>query len=263
MISNDIAGKQHWDGIYEGIAPTPSGWHWRPEYYHEQVMVRALLEEIERAKAKSILEVGCGNSIWLPHLARETGATAAGLDYSQQGCELTRRHLRAEGLDGNVWCGDLFKASPEDVGQYDFVYSLGLVEHFSDLENVLGALLKFVRPGGTLFTLVPNLRSVHGLAMWVWQPELLRKHELISKGQLTRTYKNLGLTDVRAQCLGVFSLFLVPWSIYPRWPSLVPKTLSLINWINLRLDHRLRRLGWFKGVSPLAPYLIAAGRKRE
>jgi SAM-dependent methyltransferase len=261
VINKDIAGKQHWDGIYEDLELVPPGWQWEPGYYHQDATVHALLGEIERSKARSILEVGCGNSVWLPYLARKSGATAYGLDYSERGCELTRRYLRSHGLSGEVWCADLFQAKPEEIGQYDFVYSIGLVEHFSDLEGVLAALLKFVRPGGTLFTLVPNLRSIHGLMTWLWQPELFAKHELIGKRQLIRAHERLGLEDVRGQYLGVFSMYIVAWGIYPRWPALVPTVELWVNRINWRLDPRLRRLGWFRGTLPLAPYVIAVGRK--
>lgn len=265
MTQTDIAGKQHWDGIYEEqeLPPLPPGWQWEPTHYHQDATLHALVGEIERSKARTVMEVGCGNSVWLPYLARKTGATPYGLDYSEAGCELTRHYLRAHGLDGRVWCADLFGATPEEVGRYDFVYSIGLVEHFSDLEGVLAALLKFVRPGGTLFTLVPNLRSVHGLMMWLWQPELLRKHELVGKRQLVRAYRRLGLEDVRAQYLGLFSMYIVAWGIYPRWPSLTTGVERWVDRINWRLEPRLRRRRWFRGTLPLAPYVIAVGRKGE
>lgn len=269
MTQTDIAGKQHWDAVYQQEPELQldkevlanGSWRWEPNYYHQDATLHALMAEIERVKARSIMEVGCGNSIWLPYLARKTGAAAYGLDYSEKGCELARRNLRAHGLEGKIWSADLFASPPEEIGQFDFVYSLGLVEHFSDLEGVLAALLKFVKPGGVLFTLVPNLRSVHGLMTWMWQPELFAKHELVGKRQLVRAYKNLGLQAVRAQYLGVFSTRIVAWDFYPRWPSLVPGVKLWVERIEWRLDPRLRRRQWFRGTLPLAPYLIAVGEK--
>src|SRR5947209_14244906 len=148
MQQSDIAGKEHWDGIYE--AKDAARAQWSSYRYGERALEHALLGEIERARPRTLLEVGCGDSSWLPYLARKTGAGVTGMDYSEQGCELARRRLLASGVDGQIVCADLLKAEPETVGRFDFVYSLGLVEHFSDLEGILAALLKFVRPGGTL-----------------------------------------------------------------------------------------------------------------
>jgi 2-polyprenyl-3-methyl-5-hydroxy-6-metoxy-1,4-benzoquinol methylase len=260
MTQRDIAGKEHWDSIYR--TKDSAQVSWRPGSYDELVLEHALLGQIERLKPRTLLEVGCGNSLWLPYLARKTGAKVAGMDYSEAGCELARQRLRSQEVEGKVWCGDLFRANLEEVGQYDFVFSLGLVEHFSDLEGVLSALLRFVRPGGALFTEVPNLRSVHGLMTWAWQPELFGKHELVSKKHLRRAYEHLGLKDIRQQYLGTFSLDIVGWSIYPRWPRLATHVAPRISQFNERfVDYYLRRLGWFRGIAPLAPYLYTVGTK--
>jgi SAM-dependent methyltransferase len=259
MPQSDIAGKEHWDGLYKAKDSTPPDW--RPRSYDEMVIGHALLGEIERLKPRTLLEVGCGDSVWLPYLARETGASVAGVDYSEAGCELTRRRMKAHGVEGQVWCADLFGTTPDEIGQHDFVFSLGLVEHFSDLEGVLSALLKFVRPGGTLFTEVPNLRSAHGMMMWVWQPALLAKHELIGKGQLKRAYERLGLKGVRGGYLGAFSLSVVGWDIYARWPKLAERAAPWVFRFNGSLDPYLQRRRWYGGTAPLAPYLYAVGQK--
>src|SRR5437588_8131675 len=119
MPQIDLAGTEHWDGIYEQLAPAETGW--APSDYGSIVLARALLEEMERAKPSSILEVGCGNSIWLPYVGRKTGVPVAGLDYSEAGCELARQQLAAEGVAGKIFCADLFQTDPIEVGRYDFV----------------------------------------------------------------------------------------------------------------------------------------------
>jgi SAM-dependent methyltransferase len=259
MIQQDIAGKEHWDNVYQtkdrGLV------EWAPSIHGEDAIEHALVKEIERLRSRTLLEVGCGDSRWLPYLARKTGASVAGIDYSEEGCEMARRRLEAEKVEGRVVCADVLKVEPVTVGQFDFVFSLGLVEHFSDLEGILAALLKFVRPGGALFTEVPSLRSVHGLMMWLWQPKLLDKHEMISRRKMASAYEGLGLQDVHAQYLGLFSIGIVSWEIYPRWPRLVPLVVPHVYDFHRRLDPLLRRLGRFNGIAPLAPYVYAVGRK--
>ena len=260
MRQVDLAGIEHWDSIYQAVGPAEA-W-WEPSDYGSITLTRALVAEMGLSKPASILEVGCGNSIWLPYVGLKTGAAVAGLDYSEVGCELARSQLAAAGVPGKVFCADLFNLKTAEVGRYDFVYSLGMVEHFTDTVEVLSKLLELVNPGGVLFTEVPNLRSIHGLMSWVWHPELLAKHKLVSKRELIAAYRKLGLQNVRGHYAGVFSLDIVAWEIYPRWPRLVPKLLPKIKRARNSVDYRLRRRGRFGGVAPLAPYLYVVGQKQ-
>ena len=263
MSQTDLAGIDHWEGVYKSMTPadTPPAGNCVPADYGSIVIAEALMNEISNCRATSILEVGCGNSIWLPYIARQTGATIAGLDYSEAGCELSRRQLAAEGIPGTIFCADLFQAAAADIGSYDFVYSLGMVEHFTDTGEVLAQLLKFVRPGGVLFTEVPNLKSVHGLLSWIWQPELLAKHNPLSKRDLIRAYEHLRLEKIRGYYAGVFSMEIVAWELYPRWPRLVPLLRPYLNRIRTSVDYRLRKSGRLNGTAAIAPYLCVVGQK--
>jgi|ERR1051325_5653887 2-polyprenyl-3-methyl-5-hydroxy-6-metoxy-1,4-benzoquinol methylase len=260
MNQKDLAGVNHWDSIYETSAAPPKAW--KPHSHLELALEHVLLREIKRSRATSLLEVGCGNSTWLPYLARKAGIEVAGMDYSEHGCEQARTNLRSEDVPGKIFCIDLFKATPECIGQYDFVFSLGLVEHFNDLPGVLAKLAEFVRPGGTLFTEVPNLHwSIHGLLCWIWQPKLLAKHRLLNKTQLVKAHEQVGLLKVRAQYLGLFSLGIIAWPIYHRWPRLCSKLLPHMIFFQKRIDRLMRRSNIYVGIQPLAPYLCVIGNK--
>jgi len=256
----DLAGIEHWDSRYQTVSPAEA-W-FEPADYGSIALTRALIAEMGLSKPASILEVGCGNSIWLPYVGLKTRAAVAGLDYSEVGCELARSQLAAAGVTGKIFCGDLFNIDAAEVGSYDFVYSLGMVEHFTDTTEVLSKLLELVNPGGVLFTEVPNLKSIHGLLSWIWQPELLAKHYPLGKRDLIGAYKELGLEGIRGQFVGVFSLDIVAWPIYPRWPRLAPRLLPTIMRARNSVDYRMRKWGRYDGgTALLAPYLCVTGRK--
>lgn len=255
----DLADVKHWDEIYRNSHSVSSRRY--PKGYEELTLEHVLLREISRCDAKSLLEVGCGNSFWLPYLATKTGAIVSGVDYSEEGCKLARQHLAAGGVPGRVFCADLFQANRDEIGQHDFVFSLGVVEHFTDLNGVLSKLLEFVNPGGVLFTEVPNILSIHGALSWIWQPQLLAKHKLVSRRHLVNAYKLLGMENIRAGYFGLFSLNIVAWEVYPRWPGLVPVVAPLVRRINSYLNYLLCRTGKFRGISPLAPFLCVVGHK--
>jgi 2-polyprenyl-3-methyl-5-hydroxy-6-metoxy-1,4-benzoquinol methylase len=260
MQQVDLAKVAHWDSMYQCRNPSPAAQRWQPLTYDAQTRAEVIMKAIDRCRPRSILEVGCGDTDWLGYLAHATGATVAGVDYSAAGCELAKQKLAAEGVSGEIYCGDIFTLSPEKIGQYDFVYSIGLVEHFQDLKGVLTALARFVRPGGTLFTEVPNLPSMHGLLAWLWQPELLAKHRLVSRSALAKAYGKIGFQDVCVRFSGVFSIDVVAWEIYPRWPRLAANLAPKIRRFQQRVNRwQLRRVKTTRGNALCSPFIHASG----
>jgi len=87
------------------------------------------------------------------------------LNYSDEVGEDGAEQTSRRGVERHGFLRDLFKLTPEEVGQYDFVViPWDSAEHLTDLVGVIGAISKFVKPGGILLTETPNLRSMHGLA---------------------------------------------------------------------------------------------------
>lgn len=261
MRSEDITGKSHWDWVY-GNAEPACGKGWRPTTYEELCIWQMLSGQIKKGRPQNILEVGCGNSTWLPYLGACTGAAVTGIDYCEDGCDLARRNLLACGVAGRVVCGDIFALDPAETGTFDLVYSLGLVEHFQNPEAVIDRLGRFVVPGGVMVTEVPNLLSVHGAMAHIYQPRLLAKHKLLRLEDLISGYRRSGFDDIAAEALGVFSMGIVAWGIDPRFPRLDPILLPAVELARRASDRVLRRLGSFRGVRPLAPFLYVAGTRR-
>ena len=258
----DLAGREHWEAIYRSASIPPQGAAWSPRTYDALVLGWALRREIERARPRSVLEIGCGNSTWLGYLAKTYGVRVAGIDYSPLGCALARQRLAAEGVDGRIFCWDMLDGPSASICRHDFVFSFGVVEHFEKPEAALRAALRFVKPGGFLFTEIPNLLSVYGIVSWLWQPADLAKHRVVSKAQLDRICREaLRLESTRAYYLGLSSLRRIPWSLHPRWPSVARRVTPHISRIVRQVDRALRWIGVFRGLPFLAPYVVACGRK--
>jgi 2-polyprenyl-6-hydroxyphenyl methylase/3-demethylubiquinone-9 3-methyltransferase len=220
-----------------------------------------LLKEIDRRKIETILEMGCGNSIWLPYLARKRNVKVFGIDYSEEGCALARKRLETENVAGKIICQDVFTADHREIGQFDLVYSLGVIEHYTNTEEILRKLMDFVKPGGTLLTEIPNLGSIHGFLAKIYQPSLLAKHKILSRKDLQRYCVKIGMENVYSCYIGVFSLNIVAWGTYPLFPGISPKIVSFVRRINPYLDFLLKKIGTFKGIRPVAPFLYVVGEK--
>jgi len=255
-----LSEKGHWDQLYQ-LASSKDTPEWKPVRYNDLSLEYTLLNEIDRYQPKTILEVGCGNSFWLPYLAKIRSLKVYGLEYSEVGCELAQKRLNAENIVGTIFCQDLFSAQSADIGQFDFVYSLGLVEHFSNLRDVIIQLMKFVKPGGVLFTEVPNLSSFHGILVRMYQPRLLEKHLIVDKNILHDSHTAVGLRRVRSSFVGLFSLGIVAWGTYQRCPKLDRIILPISRRISTRLDRILTRVGSFNGTRCFSPYIYAVGER--
>jgi SAM-dependent methyltransferase len=262
---SEFASREHWDRIYDGACVA----HWLPGWkpdgsYVLMVLESVLRREIAQSRAQSILEIGCGNSVWLPYFARELRVAVAGIDRSESGCRLAEENLAASGAKGVIHHRDVLECTAEEIGQFDFVYSLGVVEHFADVRKALSKFAEFVRPGGVLLTEIPNFPSFHSALSRFWQPRVLARHNLSAKGELVPAYGQMGFVNVRERHLGLFSLSVPAWGIDPRFPRLEKTFMPLITRCVRLVDKLLCRTGRYAGGRPYwAPFYYVAGNKPQ
>lgn len=144
-----------------------------------QLQVNAILDVFDRwlepDAGKSALEIGGAPGRYLAYIHRRSGYSCTVLDSSPDGCRLARRNFQALDIPATVHRGDLLDRAL-DIGRFDLVYSLGLIEHFVDLEEVVAAHARFVEPGGTLILGVPNLLGVNHWFMKRLGPDRLAVH---------------------------------------------------------------------------------------
>lgn len=257
----DLASEQHWSSRYDNIE-FQGEVDWEPKDYDSRTLMYAIHRALDGRTPQTILEVGCGNSHWLPYLGKLFGARVEGIDYSPVGCEQARAQLDANNIDGEIHCADLFASDEAFADRFDFVYSLGLVEHFDHLESVLTSMAHFVKPGGLLFTEVPNLGSVHGLLSWIYQPEVLAKHQIITLKDLKKAHGRVGMDVTGGEYVGLFSLNMVAWGVEPRWQTLDRKILPRIHRAVGYVDGMLNRVGGLdKGTRAFSPFIYVSAIK--
>jgi len=195
-IPVDKAGKQYWDtsweeaGLAQAVDPRRAGLRNYVERRYHRCF--AGLFTAAQTRGMRLLEVGCANSAWLPYFAQEFHFKVAGLDYSEIGCEQERRVLRGAGVDGEVLCGNLFSPPAAFLSAFDVVVSFGLVEHFSDTREVVAALGTMLKPGGMLFTMVPNLAGSLGSIQRVLNRPVYDIHVPLDREALAEAHRGAG-----------------------------------------------------------------------
>lgn len=202
-LARDRAGREYWDSTWAAmVLPTPVDPHAPGLGNLFNRRMHALLAEILGQgvdRPRKLLEVGCGRSAWLSYFGRQFGFEVTGLDYSETGCVQEREILRRADVPGVIVCADLFVPPAETLGAFDIVFSFGVAEHFDDTAACLGAMARFLRPGGTMLTIVPNITGVIGWVQKVCNRAVYDKHVPLDAEDLRRAHERAGLQVVRSE----------------------------------------------------------------
>jgi 2-polyprenyl-3-methyl-5-hydroxy-6-metoxy-1,4-benzoquinol methylase len=198
--STDKAGREYWDrqweapGVRSHARSRVAGYRTQKQLAYFQTHLSKFAPE-----GKEILELGCASSEWLPRFAGEFGLNVAGLDYSEQGCQMAREMLARHRVSGEIYCADLFAPPAELLNRFDFIVSFGLVEHFEDLTGCLRATSRFLKSGGIAFTCIPNLAGLVGLAQRWLGPQTFGVHIPWDREGLTTNLKSAGFEILNAE----------------------------------------------------------------
>jgi SAM-dependent methyltransferase len=145
------------------------------------------------------LEVGCGDSRWMPWLGRNLGWAVEGIEYTTIGCERAQARLNRDGVPSQVHLGDVFGEGAKSLqGQFDVVYSGGFIEHFRNTEETVRHLSAFVRPGGAMLTTVPNMYNIGVDLQRLIGEDFLKTHVRIQLSELRRWHEGAGLRTIQA-----------------------------------------------------------------
>lgn len=199
QTSLDKAGREYWNKSWD-VQSLPRVWDIKTNglgNYVERAFFKSLSGAINATgldgAGASLVEVGCARSQVLPVLAKELGLRVFGIDYSENGCEQARMILRRENVAGEIHCHDVFSLSDHLVGQFDIVISFGLIEHFKDTNEIVAALSRLVKPGGLVFTNLPNMNGVTGMGQRLANRDIYDIHVPLTPEEVRKAHENAGL----------------------------------------------------------------------
>lgn len=107
--------------------------------------------EFDRWKGKRVLEIGCGIGTAAINFAR-AGAEYTGIDLTDKAIELVKKRFDNEGLTGRFYAMNAEEQLPE--GQFDLVYSFGVIHHTPSPKNIIKQMAKVLAPGGEVRIMV-------------------------------------------------------------------------------------------------------------
>lgn len=160
------------------------GWsRFEPEFDPEALGFRDLFDAYFKPGG-SCFEIGCYPGRFLIYMCKRFGYTANGIDWTPLIRTRMPEFLRGHGVPvGEFYCEDFETFRCDRT--FDVVYSLGFIEHFRNLEEIIRKHIALVKPGGTLFLSCPNFRGLQYPFHRIFDAENLRAH-VVQTMNLTR-----------------------------------------------------------------------------
>jgi ubiquinone/menaquinone biosynthesis C-methylase UbiE len=147
--------QKRWDEFWHGGELLHNLFKLTPTYRR----IKKIFNGLDLPAGARILDVGCGSGK-LARFWRQQGGDVVGLDISDEALAFTH------GKGVAAVKGDVRKL-PFTDGEFDLVYSDGLLEHFPDPDAVLAELFRVSR--GVVFNLVPRTTVFNRLLVWLFR----------------------------------------------------------------------------------------------
>jgi 2-polyprenyl-3-methyl-5-hydroxy-6-metoxy-1,4-benzoquinol methylase len=206
-IQRDLTSATYWDRRwFESPRPDIRVKRWLRKILAVRLdrpgtLYRFLVDELERCGTSclDVLEIGCAPGEILTNLQRlRPKHRFHGIDFAPMGIEKAREKFASIGRQATLHHADVREFKPAWL--YDFVYSCGLIEHFSDPLPVIREHVRLCQPGGRVAITVPNYLGT--LQRWFikkMDPEALKVHNftVMDPETLRRLMIDAGLHDVR------------------------------------------------------------------
>jgi cyclopropane fatty-acyl-phospholipid synthase-like methyltransferase len=204
----DKATREYWSQLWQHSPRVPEPADAGATYLNE-LLRQFFGEHLSHVPSgSSLIEVGCGNSAWLPHFAQHHGCRVAGIDYSEAGCESARAILQRECVEGSVYCADVFAPPPELFRRFDVVVSTGVIEHFAETVSIVQAIAKLARPGGLVLTTIPNLAGWLGTVQRRLDRHVYEKHIPLRCEDVRAAHEQAGLMVLRCAYIGTLDFHM-------------------------------------------------------
>lgn len=204
-------GKDTWERIWKNQSKSKTYFDrilWKLRHNTSKSYAKRIGRLMEGSAKPNILEIGCGSAVTFKYLLEEIpGCKLTGLDFSPAGLALAAKlNPGCKFVEGDA------RKMPFKSNSFDFVYSLGLIEHFTreDALKIIKEHCRAAKKGAIVMLVVPAKYSLLNVARiiagkrWPWGFE-----DPFSSSELLGLMTAAGLKNVKIRRVKTIVLFAV------------------------------------------------------
>ncbi len=205
---DNLTSKEYWEGYYSKET--------KPE--RNQIIAicsqydkywNLLIDKNQANPPKTIMEIGGYPGRYLAYLADKHNLIPTSLDYNSDKNKIEETFKLFDIKEYDIIQTDIFNHKIEQ--QYNIVISNGFIEHFENFEEVLDKHCLYLKPGGTLFVLIPNMKYYIHFYKYLVDYKNLKIHNLkcMKKSVFQEFGKRNQLETIQIEYFGGF-----PFSVH-------------------------------------------------
>jgi len=130
----------------------------------KDIYCKQILDGLKIKPSDKILEVGCGQGIYLKRIVTTYGVSGVGVDVSGQSINFAKKHWADKRLKFRLADGI---SLPFKQNYFDKVMSFDVLEHIKDQKQAINEMVRVLKPGGRLFIYTLNRNDKYTLD-WFW-----------------------------------------------------------------------------------------------
>ncbi len=201
---------------------TDSGFHDGPRSIHAHV-TRPIVEQLAKAGAHTVLDLGCGNG-WFTQALVRCGFEVLGVDHN----EAVLRQAQAQRPSVRFEVMDVMQALPPGLSErFDAVVAIDLIDHVILPRRMVETALAALKPGGLLVVTCAYYGYAKNLALALagrfdtrWDPLLDDgRVKFFSRANLTQLISEFELQDMHFQTVGRIPMFARSMLVAARSPD--------------------------------------------
>jgi len=175
VANEQLTKKEYWECRWERVR-LPAIIEPTTTHPINREILRILRDFLRKGKLSAV-EIGGAPGQFVAYLSKYHGYQTSVIEYSETGCRKTRENFDLLGLDVDIYQRDFFSGL-SDLPRFDVVVSMGFIEHFNDLNDVLRRHVNLLRTSGILVLGVPNFRGICQAVLKRTAPQMLSRHNL-------------------------------------------------------------------------------------
>jgi ubiquinone/menaquinone biosynthesis C-methylase UbiE len=183
----------------------------------------AVLELVQKIRARNVLEAGCGTGRWIESVRTKTAARVYGADASTGMLGQAAQRLGPEGLVAAT-----ANRLPFRQEIFDLIFCVNAIHHFDDPADFLAQAAGLLTPGGVLAIIGIDPRTIQRYPYIYFEGALeLDLERYPSYGELVDGMGRAGLDAIELRVVDAYDTYYIGKEIY-RDPFLEKRSNSLL-----------------------------------